>query len=83
MVLARGSLWASKTRGAVNTFPISENSPKDIQQMTNFVLKKILAMPRNLEDISSLTRDQTCVLGSENTESYPLDHQGIPNIYFF
>ena len=51
--------------------------------MTNFVLKKILAMPRNLEDISSLTRDQTCVLGSENTESYPLDHQGIPNIYFF
>ena len=31
-----------------------------------------------LWDPSSLTRDQTQALGSESTESYPLDHRGIP-----
>lgn len=29
--------------------------------------------------LSFLTRDQTLAHSSESSESYPLDHQGIPN----
>ena len=31
-----------------------------------------------LQDLSSLTRDQTCVLCSGSTDSQSLDHQGCP-----
>ena len=41
-----------------------------------FVL--FLAAPHGLQDPSSPTRGQTCTLGSESTESQPLDCQGIP-----
>ena len=35
------------------------------------------------EDIHSLTRYQTQALGSESTEPWPLNHQGIPCDFFF
>ena len=35
-----------------------------------------------LQDLSSLTRDWTCTLGSESTESWSLDFQGIPVFVF-
>ena len=38
----------------------------------------ISATPHNLGDLSSLTRDWIQALSSENSESQPLDRQGIP-----
>ena len=37
-----------------------------------------LAIFHSLQDLSSLTRDQTLAQGNGSTESYPLDHQAIP-----
>ena len=39
-----------------------------------------LAVLQGFWDLSSLIRDQTCILCSENRESYPLDHQGAPQM---
>ena len=36
------------------------------------------AVPSRLRDLSYPTRDWTCALGSESSESQPLDHQRIP-----
>ena len=38
----------------------------------------VLATPRCLWDLSSLTRGQTCALNSESVESQLLDRQGNP-----
>ena len=40
----------------------------------------LLAMPRGLGDLSSLTGDCTRAHGSESAESQPLDGQGIPQV---
>ena len=37
----------------------------------------------SLRDLSSLTRDQTQALGSESTESWPLDCPGSPQLHAF
>ena len=42
----------------------------------------IYAIPCGLWDLNSSIRDQTWALGSENTESQPLDHQGIAILLF-
>ena len=42
-----------------------------------------LAMPSNLQNLNSPTRDQTHTLGSESTESKPLDGQGIPEGFLY
>ena len=39
-----------------------------------------LAMLRGMWDLSSLTRDGTCILCFGSTESQPLDHQGSPSL---
>ena len=40
----------------------------------------VLAVLQGLPDLSSLARDRTYGLSSENAESSPLDHQGIPGL---
>ena len=41
--------------------------------------KKFLAMPHDMWDLSSLTRDQTCAPCIGSADSKPLDDQGSPS----
>ena len=41
-----------------------------------------LAVPCGLQDLSSPIRDRTCVPCIGSTESYSLDHQGSPQMFF-
>lgn len=43
-----------------------------------FCCALFLAMPHDLQDLSSPARDETSALGNENLESSPLEGQGIP-----
>ena len=45
-----------------------------------FIYLLIWSHPCSLQDLSSLTRDWTCALGSGRAESEPLDHWGSPGL---
>ena len=58
---------------------INESITDNIFSATLFFF--FFAMPSGLEDLSSLTRDWIQAVGSESTQSSPLDHQRIPNMF--
>ena len=47
--------------------------------MLHFIF--LLPTPCSLQDLNSPSRDWTHILSSESSESWPLDHQGIPYIF--
>lgn len=78
------SIGALKTLGVVS-ISCGYKHTAVLTQVNQNILRYIyiLAIPCGLWDLNSSIKDQTWAPGSENTESQPLDHQGIPILLFF
>ena len=62
----------------INEFTKVQDTKLIHRNLFHFFFVSFLAILHGLQDLSSLTRDRTHALSSENMESQPLDCQGIP-----